>query len=55
MIKRINVLINIIQMKKILICGATGFIGSNILKFLNKNKNNKYFALVHKKKNKKKN
>ena len=41
-------------MKKILICGATGFIGSNILKFLNKNKNNKYFALVHKKKIKKK-
>ncbi len=37
-------------MKKILICGSSGFIGSNILKFLNKNKKNKFFALVHKKK-----
>ncbi len=50
----INVLIRIIQMKKVLICGATGFIGSNILNSLNKNKNYKIFALIHKKKPKKK-
>ncbi len=41
-------------MKKILICGSSGFIGSNILKFLSNNKKNKYFSLIHKKKIKKK-
>ena len=41
-------------MKKILICGSSGFIGSNILISLSKNKNYKIFALLHKKNPKKK-
>jgi nucleoside-diphosphate-sugar epimerase len=37
--------------KKILICGATGFIGSNLARNLAKNKNNQIFAVFNKKKN----
>jgi len=36
--------------KKILICGATGFIGRNLIEDLSKNKNNKIYATFNKRK-----
>ena len=35
--------------KKILICGATGFIGRNLIENLSKNKNYKLYATYNKK------
>tara|TARA_Y100001933_G_scaffold117955_1_gene117877 strand:+ start:346 stop:495 length:150 start_codon:yes stop_codon:yes gene_type:complete len=34
-------------MKKILICGATGFIGRNLVNYFSKNKNYQIYAVSH--------